>query len=255
MTYLHGYKSVVHHDLLRQATGGETKGGPTRDARQGTYKSAPMVALYWLLNRLLTYWFMSEVLPTLPTTTTPTRSAPAPPSNQTDDIPAITKDDNLCNASVVSAAARGNTSRTLRRTRPMASEEDVQEGGWADRTAVEVQGICGLVTAAGVDDTGASAPSQIPRAFELRQETPAARCCSTLPRSLHPALCPPLRRPPLRHHGRAHLAGDTALAARRAQRARVLVRARHRTMYVFPPCAARPDMTASYSPLARKSQC
>lgn len=24
-----------------------------------------MVALYWLLNRLFTYWFMSEVLPTL----------------------------------------------------------------------------------------------------------------------------------------------------------------------------------------------
>ena len=27
-------------------------------------KSAPMVALYWLLNFLLTYWFMSEVFPT-----------------------------------------------------------------------------------------------------------------------------------------------------------------------------------------------
>jgi len=27
-------------------------------------KSAPMVALYWLLNLLLTYWFISEVLPT-----------------------------------------------------------------------------------------------------------------------------------------------------------------------------------------------
>jgi hypothetical protein len=24
-----------------------------------------MVALYWLLNRLFTYWFMSDVLPTL----------------------------------------------------------------------------------------------------------------------------------------------------------------------------------------------
>lgn len=32
---------------------------------KGTYKSAPMVALYWLLNRLFTYWFMSDVLPTL----------------------------------------------------------------------------------------------------------------------------------------------------------------------------------------------
>ena len=30
-----------------------------------TYKSAPIVALYWLLNRLLTYWFMRDVLPTL----------------------------------------------------------------------------------------------------------------------------------------------------------------------------------------------
>lgn len=28
-------------------------------------KSAPIVALYWLLKRLLTYWFMSDVLPTL----------------------------------------------------------------------------------------------------------------------------------------------------------------------------------------------
>ena len=29
-------------------------------------KSAPIVALYWLLNFLLTYWFMSDVFPTLP---------------------------------------------------------------------------------------------------------------------------------------------------------------------------------------------
>lgn len=28
-------------------------------------KSAPIVALYWLLNFLSTYWFISEVLPTL----------------------------------------------------------------------------------------------------------------------------------------------------------------------------------------------
>ena len=28
-------------------------------------KSAPMVALYWFENFLLTYWFISEVLPTL----------------------------------------------------------------------------------------------------------------------------------------------------------------------------------------------
>jgi hypothetical protein len=31
----------------------------------GTHKSAPIVALYWLLNRLLTYWFIKEVFPTL----------------------------------------------------------------------------------------------------------------------------------------------------------------------------------------------
>lgn len=30
-----------------------------------TDKSAPIVALYWLLKRLLTYWFISDVLPTL----------------------------------------------------------------------------------------------------------------------------------------------------------------------------------------------
>src|SRR3989338_6457025 len=29
-------------------------------------KSAPMVALYWLLNFLFTYWFIREVLPTPP---------------------------------------------------------------------------------------------------------------------------------------------------------------------------------------------
>lgn len=28
-------------------------------------KSAPIVALYWLLNFLFTYWFINEVLPTL----------------------------------------------------------------------------------------------------------------------------------------------------------------------------------------------
>lgn len=30
-----------------------------------THKSAPIVALYWLLNRLFTYWFMRDVFPTL----------------------------------------------------------------------------------------------------------------------------------------------------------------------------------------------
>lgn len=34
-------------------------------ATDATHKSAPMVALYWLLNRLFTYWFINDVLPTL----------------------------------------------------------------------------------------------------------------------------------------------------------------------------------------------
>lgn len=29
------------------------------------YHYSPIVALYWLENRLLTYWFIREVLPTL----------------------------------------------------------------------------------------------------------------------------------------------------------------------------------------------
>ena len=33
--------------------------------RVATHKSAPMVALYWFENFLLTYWFMSDVFPTL----------------------------------------------------------------------------------------------------------------------------------------------------------------------------------------------
>ena len=44
--------------MVSGATDGESNRGRT-------HKSAPMVALYWLLNRLLTYWFMREVLPTL----------------------------------------------------------------------------------------------------------------------------------------------------------------------------------------------
>ena len=39
--------------------------GPRCGAVERTNKSAPMVALYWLLNLLFTYWFMSEVFPTL----------------------------------------------------------------------------------------------------------------------------------------------------------------------------------------------
>jgi hypothetical protein len=30
-----------------------------------THKSAPMVALYWFEKRLLTYWFIRDVFPTL----------------------------------------------------------------------------------------------------------------------------------------------------------------------------------------------
>lgn len=30
-----------------------------------THKSAPIVALYWLLNLLFTYWFIRDVFPTL----------------------------------------------------------------------------------------------------------------------------------------------------------------------------------------------
>lgn len=41
----------------------------SQDIRENSYepayKSAPIVALYWLLKRLLTYWFMRDVLPTL----------------------------------------------------------------------------------------------------------------------------------------------------------------------------------------------
>ena len=36
-----------------------------KSSYEPAYKSAPIVALYWVLKRLLTYWFMSDVLPTL----------------------------------------------------------------------------------------------------------------------------------------------------------------------------------------------
>ena len=64
-TYLHGHQPVVNHDFLRQASR-HARGQTSYGLRRGlTHKSAPMVALYWLLNRLFTYWFMSEVFPTL----------------------------------------------------------------------------------------------------------------------------------------------------------------------------------------------
>ena len=60
--YLHGDQTIIDHDLLGQAVDGEKE----RSRRSwDTHKSAPIVALYWLLNRLLTYWFISDVLPTL----------------------------------------------------------------------------------------------------------------------------------------------------------------------------------------------
>ena len=66
--YLHCYQPVVYHDLLGQAVHGRAKSVQLHEPRAvNTHKSAPMVALYWLLKRLFTYWFMSEVLPTLHT--------------------------------------------------------------------------------------------------------------------------------------------------------------------------------------------
>lgn len=47
-----------------------------------TNKSAPIVALYWLLKRLFTYWFMSEVFPTLNA-----KVSTPHPASQTQSIP------------------------------------------------------------------------------------------------------------------------------------------------------------------------
>ena len=65
--YLHGNQPVVHHDFLCQTRElfGISEPGTRHQVGQRTNKSAPMVALYWLLNLLFTYWFMSEVFPTL----------------------------------------------------------------------------------------------------------------------------------------------------------------------------------------------
>ena len=63
--HLHGDKSIIDHDLLRQAGAIELLVNIVGYSGVATYKSAPIVALYWLLNRLLTYWFMREVFPTL----------------------------------------------------------------------------------------------------------------------------------------------------------------------------------------------
>ena len=60
------------------------------------HKSAPMVALYWLLKRLLTYWFMSEVLPTLEGHSLRCMEVV---DGQPYDAPAIAQNDNLRDAS------------------------------------------------------------------------------------------------------------------------------------------------------------
>ena len=54
-----------------------------------------MVALYWLLNRLFTYWFMSEVLPTLHIPAMSYR-----PRHTLGHVPAVPKNDNLQRESV-----------------------------------------------------------------------------------------------------------------------------------------------------------
>jgi hypothetical protein len=41
------------------------KGEEARRRGEMTHKSAPMVALYWFEKRLLTYWFIRDVFPTL----------------------------------------------------------------------------------------------------------------------------------------------------------------------------------------------
>lgn len=55
-----------------------------------THKSAPIVALYWLLKRLFTYWFMRDVFPTLIDIL-----AFDPVAPEIEYLPAISQDDNL----------------------------------------------------------------------------------------------------------------------------------------------------------------
>lgn len=87
--YLHRYQAVIHHDFLGKAKLRERAG---YHKHRHTHKSAPMVALYWLLNRLFTYWFMSEVLPTL-------RVAEREPRCTQGYLPTVAKDNNLARAS------------------------------------------------------------------------------------------------------------------------------------------------------------
>lgn len=56
-------------------------------------KSAPIVALYWLENFLFTYWFMSEVLPTLESPMSMKKRWN--PTSHLDGLPAIAEDNNL----------------------------------------------------------------------------------------------------------------------------------------------------------------
>jgi len=60
-----------------------------------TYKSAPMVALYWVLNRLFTYWFMSDVFPTLKVNRNIYFKLSLGPRGESENKPAVAKDDDL----------------------------------------------------------------------------------------------------------------------------------------------------------------
>lgn len=62
------------------------------EREKGTYKSAPMVALYWELNRELTNWFMSEVFPTLDRRS---RNVNWPKSSGLQHTPTVAQDNNL----------------------------------------------------------------------------------------------------------------------------------------------------------------
>ena len=55
VTCLHRDQSVIYHYLLGQAAHDSAKSRHLRRDSDKTHKSAPMVALYWLLKRLLTY--------------------------------------------------------------------------------------------------------------------------------------------------------------------------------------------------------
>lgn len=62
--YLHGCNFIFHHDFLCETV--EVLNLCLQSLKSGlTHKSAPIVALYWLLNLLLTYWFIRDVFPTL----------------------------------------------------------------------------------------------------------------------------------------------------------------------------------------------